>query len=240
MSIQGLSGFKKSQESRGAKFFKPKPDTKVKIRPLAELDFDAKNYSQKNGLALFTTEYQHPDNFRLSFVDTFDTEGRSVGKEMADKYGWKQPDPEKEPEKAAAWQNWRPKQRLYLPVLLLDGDNGEEVVVLQLGIGPKQVQYNALVECHENNGSITDRVWVYGRKGDGQYNTVYSLAPLDRDDKLPDVEDYEVPDLEQFVNHVPYAQQRAYLGLDRGVAEPQEGEKVGASSGDGQTLNVDW
>lgn len=234
MALKGLSGYKKSQESTGGKFFKPKDKQKVKVRPLTELDFDAKNYSTKNGVALFVTEYQHPDNFRLSFVDTMETEGACVGAELANQYGWKQPE---DPEKAAAWKNWRPKQRLYVPVLLDDGENPESVVVLQLGLGPKQAQSNALIECHENNGSITDRLWVYSRKGSGQFDTTYSLTPLDKDESLPSVEDYEIPDLDTMVKHVPYAEQRRYLGLDG----PAAGGTATADAGeDAPDVDAEW
>lgn len=238
MAVRGLSGYRKSQENTGGKFFKPKADQKVKIRPLVELDFDAKNYSDKNGVALFVKEYQHPDNYRLSFVDTYEDEGACVGQEMANKYGWKQPDKDEDPEGHAAWKNWRPKERMYLPVLLDDGESEERIVVLQLGMGPKQAQSNALIECHENNGSIVDRWWVYGRKGDGQFNTTYSLTPLDKDDSLPDATDYEIPDLNSLVNHVPYAEQRRYLGLDvpQVSTAPSEGS---VPSGDG-TEDLTW
>lgn len=225
MAIGGLSGYRKSQESQASKFFKPKPDQKVKIRPLTELDFDARNYSEKNGLALFVKEYQHPNQYRLSFVDTMATEGACVGQELANEYGWKQPDKDEDPEGHAAWKNWRPKERVYLPVLLDDGENPESIVVLQLGMGPKQAQWNALEECHNNNGSIVDRWWVYSRKGSGQYDTTYSLSPLDRDDDLPEASQYDVPDLEQFVNRIPYADQRRYLGLDRPAAAPAQSEQ---------------
>lgn len=239
MALQGLSGYKKSQETTGGKFFKPKDKQKVKVRPLTELDFDAKNYSTKNGVALFVTEYQHPDNFRLSFVDTMEIEGACVGAELANQYGWKQPDEEKDPAKHAAWKNWRPKQRLYVPVLLDDGENPESVVILQLGLGPKQAQSNALIECHENNHSIVDRWWVYSRKGSGQYDTTYSLTPLDKDDNLPSAEEFEVPDLDSSVNHVPYASQRSYLGLDRSGAgiDATEG---GSSDDDAPDINAEW
>jgi hypothetical protein len=80
-------------------------------------------------------------------------------------------------------------------------------------MGPKQVQSNVLIECHTENGSIVDRQFKYSRKGSGQYDTVYSLTPLDRNDDLPDVTEYEVPDLNQFVNHIPYEDQARYLGL---------------------------
>lgn len=242
MAIGGLSGYRKQQESAGSKFFKPKPDQKVKIRPLTELDFDAKNYSAKNGLALFVKEYQHPDNYRLSFVDTYPTEGACVGAELANKYGWKKPDENEDPEAAANWKNWRPKERVYLPVLLDDGENPEKVVVLQLGMGPKQAQWNALEECHNNNGSIVDRWWVYSRKGSGQFDTTYSLSPLDKDDSLPDASEYadQLPDLEEFVNRIPYAEQRAFLGLDRpepvAAGAPSGGSEAKSSGSD----EMDW
>jgi hypothetical protein len=208
-ALRGLSAHRNAQKGAGSKFLRLKDGDKVTLRFLQELDLDAKNYSTKNDVAVFTKEWQNPSNFQQVILDTMEEEGACVGKEMSNAEG--------------GWEaGWRPKNRIYINALVDNGTDEPYVAILQFNDSPKAVQANALIDQHNTNGSITDREWVYSRTGAGQFDTVYKLVPKDKNPKLPPVEDYELLDIEAVLPRVPYAQQRAALGLTDETASPRE------------------
>lgn len=216
--VSGLSAYKKKQESSSRpRFYKPQDGEAVKIRFLNELDESADNFIKELGTANFVKVFTDPDNFQKTFLDTRDpdTGEDCIGYELANKYGWKKPDEKEDPEKAAAWKDWRPKEKVYINAVIDRGDGSEqELVVLELANNPKAVQYNVLVGIHEEYNTITDRWFKYSRKGSGQYDTTYTLNPLDRSGDLPAADSYgPLADLDSFVKKVPYSEQRAFLGL---------------------------
>lgn len=223
MSFSGLNAFRQQQETRSteSKFYKPtQKGQKVQIRPLVELDESSLNYSAKNGTPLFTQEFSNPQKFWLTIVDTRPDEGQCVGWDMVNKYGWfKQDNPD-----VAKGQhndgdfNWNPKRWVYIPVLVKESSDDEprvEVVQLSFNGDAAQSLITFAEDVEEEGGalrSITDRWWTYSRNNGEGFGVRYSITPKDPSDDV-NVEDYEVPDLEEFVNRVPYAEQAAFLQL---------------------------
>lgn len=253
MGLQGLAERRAQQEARknrtfDSPYFKLEPGQEVKVRPLAELGKDSKNYIEKNGTANFVTEYQNPQKYWLSVVDTYDPdEGTSsVGWEMTRKFGWyaQKPDPKRNQHNDDS-KNWNPKDRWYLPVLvdLLDGSE-PEVKVLQMTDGEKSWSYD-FIKFYESKGSITDRWWSFSRNSADPKKVhfskvVYTLVP-DDPSKL-DLTKYEVPDIDDapYVNHVPYEDQREFLQIDATYPEEFGREPALAGASTSATDSEDW
>lgn len=216
MSFDGLKAYRESKQNEGGSrdFLRLKDKETVKIRPLQELDGDAEFFSPKNGLAKFSKEWQNPDDYRKSCVDTTNDEGACVGQEMLNEYGWTihKGTPNEAP-------GWRPKDWLYLNVLVDNGKDDPYVAILRCNAtSDKAVVSNTLINFAESqdNHSITNRWWKYSRKGAGKNDTVYTLVSGDPED-LPSVESYELLDLEDAMPQVPYARQRVALGVDEWI-----------------------
>lgn len=242
---KGLRAHRESQEQK-TKFFKLKDGEKVFIRPLVELDDDAKNFNPSQGLALFTKEWQNPEDFTRQIVDTMDEEGACVGQELLRKFGWNGDQNGGRGPKIVNGKEfpgpdtWRPKDYMYLPcVVRTDKDSAEDekVIVFKFNMAPKAVQGPFFEEQHNNNKTITDRWYAYSRSGEGQYDTNYKVAALDPTPKDKfDPSAYEMPDLEAQTPYVEYSKQRAALGLR------DESELVGATTtpASGSALDSDW
>lgn len=250
MGLTGLAGFKQQEEARTVKyespFFKLGPGEKVKIRPLVELDEESKNYSKRNGTANFVREYTNPVKFWLKVTDTYGTEGKSVGHEMVQRFGWYAQNPKADSNQHNdRKRKWNPTIRFYLPVLVdrLDGTD-PTVEVLQNTYGEKSPS-QALVDFYEAKGSITDRWWTYSRNGkqgvkQEMTDVVYKFVP--DDPSKFDVESVEVPNVfdEPYVFNVPYDEQYDFLQIEdtyRENAQPRVYATSGAASSDS---DEDW
>lgn len=243
MAVKGLGAYQKSQENKSGKFLKLKDGEAVTLRFLNELDDDSPHYLTEAGTANFVTEFVHPDDFRKSFEDTREDEGDCIGYALANHYGWKKPDKDEEPEKFAAWKDWRPKQRMYINVLVNDGTNPERVEIMQLARGPKAAVANQLEELFKEIGSITNREFKYSRKGSGIYDTTYTLTQKDKDDDLPLATSYELHDLDAVVNKVSLKDQPAFVGAHYASlvgAQPATVASTPATAGEGTSVDVDW
>jgi hypothetical protein len=261
MSFKGLGAFREEQqkktETSESPFFKlTEKGQKALIRPLVELDEASLNFSEKNGVPLFTQEFANPQKFWLTIVDTREDEGNSVGWEMVAKYGWfKQKKEDLDPNKkqhANGKFNWNPNQFVYLPVLVKDKASDDPRVEV-MRVKYRSGEFTALVEFaesereYDDNGnsadpykSITDRWWNYSRNREEGFAVRYNLTPKDPSDDV-NVEDFEVPDLEQFVNRIPYgangAEQHAFLQtatnteMDESTVQSQDTQIV-ADSGE--------
>ena len=237
MSFDGLNAFRTKQESKGTseqKFYKPKEKgQKVQIRPLVELDSSSINFSEKNGTATFAQEFQNPQKFWLSIIDTRDDEGSSFGWEMVAKYGWykaENPDVEKGQHSDSKF-NWNPKKWVYIPALVKENPDDEpRVEVLQLSYhGDAAQALISFAESADEEGtlrSITDRWWTYSRNGGEGFGVKYAITPRDPSDDV-NVEDYDVPNVkEDLLVNIPYgadgSEQAKYLqvasNVERGAA----------------------
>ena len=220
----GLSKFKEQEEAATTRnespYFKLGPGEKVRIRPLVELDENAKGYDPKRGTANFVREYVNPVKFWLSVVQN-DRSEPNVGADMVKRFGWFKGQGElKNGQHSDKTKNWNPKQRFYLPVVV-DRQNGEEPTteVLQLTFGPKSYSQR-FVDQHEAKETIVDRWWVFGRNdvevgknGATIADVEYKLVPDDPSDF--DFSAYDLPNVNDapYVNNVPYDDQYAFLQI---------------------------
>lgn len=250
MGFEGLKKFRESQSS-GSKFLKIGKDESVRIRPLQELDTDSPNFSAKNGVAQYTKEWHNPEKgkFLNQIVDTMEEEGRCVGRELLAYYGWNGEDNggRGEVEKNYRPDAWRPKEFMYLNVLVDNGKDEPYVAVAKFNMAPKAVQANALIATYENSEppSVTNRWFKYEREGEGQFNTTYKLVALDKNPKDKfDVEAYELLDLHEAAPYVSYERQRAALGVEGPresvVSEPARNDDDLASAAAASSINAEW
>lgn len=186
----------------------------TKLIFLQEIDEDSPNYSEKNGLALFSIQHSNPDNWRKTAACTAD-EGSCYGCE----------------------KGWKKKIVFYVNVLVDNGSDEPYVAIWNRGLGKGSVAQELLnMAADEDFGnSITDKNFKFSRTGTTKDDTTYALSVLPKPhDK--NVEDYELFDLEQYIFTVPYERQEAYyLDLADGQAAPKENKPVSASS-----VDADW
>jgi hypothetical protein len=193
-----------------ADYLSLKDGQKVKGRFLQELDSNSPGYNEKAGTGFLAIQHQSPEDFRRTCLCTID-EGECYGCEQY-RLGNK---------------DYKQKSKLYIN-FLVQSPEGDKVVVLSQGNGPKSVTPQ-LLEMAGEYGTITNRQWTIKRTGSGQTNTSYTLTPLDKDDFAYDVEQHELFDLYKVVYEVPYEDQPRYFGGNQN--ETKEEVSVGVGSG---------
>lgn len=181
---------------------------------LQEIDEGSPNYSEKNGLAVFSLQHSNPENWKKNAACTID-EGGCYGCE----------------------REWRQKIVFYTNVLHLDADEGPTVKIWSRGIGKGSVAQTLLDmaadEDYEN--SVTDKTFKFSRTGTTKDDTVYTLTNMGKAHGL-NVEDYELYDLEQYIFTVAYERQEAYyLDLQAGQEAPKAAAPASPSS-----VDADW
>ena len=220
--LQGLAAVNEELSKRPSGDFEDKPKARyvkvddgksVKLVFLQEIDKGSPNYSEKNGLALFSLEHKNPDNFKKHAKCTAD--------------------------EGACWaceQGWRQSVVLYENVLVDDGNEDPYVAIWNRGIGKGSVAQTLLNMAADEDFdlSVSDKTFKMSRKGTGT-DTTYSLDALPKPHKL-NVEDYELFDLEKYVFTVSYEKQEAYY-LDG--QEPKAKEPVAAAAGS-TGIDADW
>lgn len=199
-------------------------DTAV-VRFLQEIDYDASNYSEKNGIGFVNLEHNHPDpknGWKNRASCTVESQGacypcERVGDETvpwADRKGWKQ------------------KEKFYINIAAkkTDGSTGDvdqktgDGDVLLLEQGTYNGIFDALALEAIDNGTITEDYYRITRKGSGFNDTSYVLSRLKNgvpEDAKP-VEDFELYDIrEDILREVPYANQKAFYhrGLETEVKQ---------------------
>jgi hypothetical protein len=196
-------------------WFKLADKQSVKVVFLQELDADSENFSQKNDLGFLAVEHSNPKNYRRKALCSIEDEGVCFGCEQHKK-DWK--------------AGWKQKTRLYINVLVDDGQNEPYVAVLSQGNGPKSVT-PVLIEEAGDVGTITDKYFTIKRTGAGATDTSYTI----RAGKAHglNVEDYELFDLEKVTRNVPYAEQQAHYldGEDAQVAADAAEASAAVASG---------
>jgi hypothetical protein len=202
-------------------WFKVADKQTVKVLFLQELDPDSPNYSQKNDLGLLAVEHVNPKNFRKKALCSIDDEGACYGCEQHRKdykAGWKQ------------------KTRLYINVLVDDGQKEPYVAVLSQGNGPKSITPSLIEYASDGDDpSITNKWYKIKRTGSGPTDTSYLLMP-GAQHKL-NVEDYELFDLSNVLREVPYAQQEAHYldGQPDDVVAEESSATVSST-----TVDAEW
>lgn len=193
--VTGIKQVQKTLEQRDsgsgdrvkANWFSPEPDTSYDLVFLQELDEDAKNYSEKNGLAKFFLEHSNPADWRKKAECTVD-EGECYGCE----------------------QGWATKVTLYINALVNGGKYDNDVVVWSRGTGKGSVG-KQLLEIAAEEETITDINFKLKRSGKTKDDTSYLLMPK-KEHKL-NVEDFELFELDKVVFKVkPENQEKYYTG----------------------------
>lgn len=192
-----------------------KPNPPQKYVFLQEIDEGSPNYSEKNGLALFSLQHSNPDNWKKNAACTAD-EGECYG----------------------CSRGWRQKIVLYVNVLHLDDEEGPTVKIWSRGLGKGSVAQSLLdmAADEDYDNSITDKTFKFSRSGTTKDDTTYTLTNLGKPHGL-NVEDYELFDLEKYVFTVkPEKQEAYYLDLQDG----QKPEKVEAAPASAASVDQDW
>jgi len=211
-NINALLDKPKNESNSKVRWLKLADGQSVKIRFIEELDEDSPNYNSERGLALVVKEHTNPKDYRRKAVDTMETEGHDWAEEMHRK------DPK---------AGWRARLRFYCNVLVDDGIDEPYVAVWSMGVS-KQSAFNTIREYALETGSISNLGWKLKRSGMGT-ETTYTLIP-----SVPDAEPFDWSSVEPFnldnaLNHVPYAEQEAfYMGFDS------------PASTSSATSNMDW
>lgn len=187
-------------------YFKISDGQSFKIRFLQELDEDSPNYSEKNDLGFIAVEHSNPANFRLKALCTIEEQGRCVGCEQH-RLDWK--------------AGWKPKQRLYINILVMSPGEEPAVKVLSQGLGAKAIT-ESLMEIAGETGSITNRLFKIKRTGAEMMDTAYLLVPSDKDEKKVDVEEFDLFDLNLVVKDLPYEEQVEFYQIN--TEEPASAE----------------
>lgn len=208
------------------KWFKLADKQAVKVVFLQELDPDSENFSQKNDLGFLAIEHVNPENWRKKAVCSIDDDGACYGCEQHKK-DWK--------------AGWKQKTRLYINVLVDDGNGDPYVAVLSQGNGPKSIT-PTLIEYAGDDGTITDKTFTIKRSGAGATDTSYTLR-AGKDHGL-DVESYELFDLEKVLRQVPYAQQEAHYRdgqeADAAAAAGAESFAAAKTAAGGASPDAEW
>ena len=175
----------------------------AKIRFLQELDDESPQYNEKNGVGFIAIEHTNPMDYRRKALCSIDDQGRCYGCEQHRK---------------DMKSGWKGRSRLYINILVDDGQEDPYVAIMSQGSGPKSATPE-IIQYAGETGSITNVVWRLKRTGE-RTDTNYSIIPLPTSDAMKD--EYELFDLEKIaVRDVPYAEQENfYLGLESGASAP--------------------
>lgn len=224
--VKGLKNINKHIDEEEKKFsggdkvvwFKLDDKQAATVQFLQELDEDSPNYSEKNGLGFLAVEHSNPANWRNKAVCTAD-EGKCYGCEQHEK-DYK--------------AGWRPKNRLYVNVLVDDGVEEPYVAVLAQGNGPKSIT-PALLEIAGDLETITDTLFKIKRNGKGRTDTQYVLTQRGKTDN--NTEQYELFDLDKVVRQVPYEEQEEHYNRNVGDSDddaPKEKELAGTAASESE------
>lgn len=201
-----------SGDSQKGRWLKLNDGQSVKIRFLQELDPDSPNYIAEAGLGFIAVEHTNPSDYRRKALCSIDDQGRCFGCEMHRK------DPK---------AGWKGRSRLYINILVDDGDEDPYVAIFSQGAGPKSATPEVIQYAGET-GSISNVTWRLKRTGQ-KTETNYSIIPLPTADASPvDLSKHELYDLEKTaVRDVAYADQHDfYMGESSHAEDSQTSSNV--------------
>lgn len=175
----------------------------AKIRFLQELDPDSPNFDNRAGVGFIAVEHTNPKDYRRKALCSIDDQGRCFGCEMHRR------DPK---------AGWKGRSRLYINILVDDGNEEPYVAIFSQGTGPKSATPE-IIQYAGETGSISNVLWRLKRTGE-KTDTNYSIIPLPSDAKV-DVSQHELYDLEKIaVRDVPYTdQENFYMGVTSDSSE---------------------
>jgi len=171
----------------------------VKITFLQELDPDSPTYNEENGAGFLAVEHTNPKDYRRKALCSMDDQGRCFGCES---------------HRRDMKAGWKGKTRMYINVLVDDGNEDPYVAIMSQGSGPKSAT-PSVIEYANETGSITNIQWRLKRSGQST-ETSYIITPLIASNVSS--QKHELYDLEKIaVRDIPYAEQEAfYTGTDGG------------------------
>lgn len=194
-----------SSDGPRGRWLQLKDGQSVKIRFLQELDPDSPTFNQEAGLGFIAVEHTNPKDYRRKALCSIEDQGQCFGCEQ-----------HRRDHKAG----WKGRSRLYINVLVDDGEEEPYVAILSQGAGPKSATPEIISYATET-GSITNLVWKLKRTGE-KTDTNYSIIPLPTA-KVEEIDfsAYELVDLEKAaVRDIAYADQEAfYMGLTSDSSE---------------------
>jgi hypothetical protein len=221
-ALQRLRDLQAKSVSTGVRWLAPKQGKKYRIRLLQELDNEARNFSEKMGVARLTVEHTPPkeiygeESYKKKFLCTND-EGSCYGCEQDD----------------LGVKGWRGKGQLYVNVVVDDGDDDPYVAVWRQSTYEKNDIVNQLSEIVDDDGTWADRDFKLTRKGEG-LKTAYTLIPQGPSEY--DVEKHagDLFDLhtDAIVKHVPYDKQEAFVNAGAVVREEVDEDVDNDDDGD--------
>ena len=186
-----------------ARWVKLEDGESVKIRFLQELDPDSPEYNDKMGLGFIAVEHTNPKDYRRKALCTMEDQGKCWGCEQ-----------HRKDYKAG----WKGRSRLYINVLVDDGNEEPYVAILSQGSSGKTVT-PTLIEYAGEMGSITNLMWRIKRSGT-KTDTSYTIIPLAKDEEKFDASGLELYKLEETaIRDLPYANQEAFFNGEGGQEE---------------------
>jgi hypothetical protein len=186
-----------------ARWVKLEDGESVKIRFLQELDPDSPEYNDKMGLGFIAVEHTNPKDYRRKALCTMEDQGKCWGCEQ-----------HRKDYKAG----WKGRSRLYINVLVDDGNEEPYVAILSQGSSGKTVT-PTLIEYAGEMGSITNLMWRIKRSGT-KTDTSYTIIPLAKDEDKFDSSGLELYKLEETaIRDLPYANQEAFFNGESGQEE---------------------
>lgn len=222
------------------------------VRFAQEVDPNATNYSEKNGIGFVNLEHRNPDRengWKTQANCTGESQGACYPDELvrdetvdwADRKGWKPKEVFRINVIAGAQVEAKDaKGKTRLKSTDIDQKTGDGEVQL-LSQSTYNGIWDALAEYATDDETITDTFWKIKRRGSEQ-DTSYVLTKMK---EIPadakSVEDFELIDFENVaMREIPYDQQKQHYwnGISTGVSaeEPaREAEPVGASTGTSAT-----
>ena len=223
---------KEAAENRVAKFSLEGDGDSAVIRFIQELDVDAKNYSNKNGIGGTRLEHSNPEDeqgWRRRAQCSVETQGGCFACDKRNDYNVEWDDRKKwgakerflinvvggTPREVETTNNGRKRTGYYTTDIDLKTGDGTVYLLEQSvhnGIYEALVEY--FLEEEVSGGTITDKFFKVKRNGSEYNNTSYVLTPLSAiPDKAKDVEDFEVVE-DLYVQDVPLKQQEAFYYPD--------------------------
>jgi hypothetical protein len=209
MSItKGLRKMQEKQDHKSVKWLKIPDGSSYRVRFLDDLDESADTNLHGAGVAVMLEEHTSPQDFRRKALCTRDEEGRCWACEQATK---------------APRTGWGKRGRVYVNVLVNDGNEEPYVAIWSMGIA-KSPAFETLKETYIDDGSISNREWRIKRSGSGT-NTTYILRDLGVEAEPFNFTQFEKFDTETIVRHVPYSEQESFYGAGQEVSEAALGEE---------------
>lgn len=182
--------------SRKVRWLNVSDGQSVKVRFVNEMDESSPHYSADRGLVIVAYEHSNPQDFHRKALCTMDTEGRCFGCDMNER----------------GVKGWYKKTRGYFNLLVDDGVEEPYVAVWSMA-APLSPTFDLLKEYFVETKSISNLTWRLKRSGTGN-TTVWTLIPGGPDAVPFDWTGIQIPNLENALWKVPFAdQEKYYLGI---------------------------